>query len=210
MATALRATEASASTVSFAIVGSYDAVDDVSGVITRTSSRTTTGGPNIDAGAGRDTPQPTAGRVPLAVPAPVWAAQVGRDGSPQTGGVDDDDADYDGASASRRRRSWLGRAVQALTDLVHTAPSPTMFRWIREWRTINLMAMGILVVLVVVYLVDPIVLITLQPTLLDDVGVSPWIISLYERRLWRLMRRREGARAGPPRAGGRRGAGPAV
>jgi hypothetical protein len=90
----------------------------------------------------------------------------------------------DGLASQRRPLSRMGQLVETLRELPPALPS--MFRWIREWRTINLAAMAVLLIFVFVYLIDPIVILAVDPALLRNLGVSPWLIVLYVRGLTRL------------------------
>ena len=96
------------------------------------------------------------------------------------GGHDDDEgygeADTDGSKHRQPKTKW-GDLVNTLRELPPALPS--MFRWIREWRTINIAAMIVLLFFVFIYLIDPIVILALDPALLNDLGASPWLIVLY-------------------------------
>ena len=92
----------------------------------------------------------------------------------------DRDEDVEEATAPEKgRKERAHEFVRALREVTPTIPS--MFRWVREWRTINLAAMAVLTVLVFLYLADPIVIIALNPDLMNNMGVSPWLFVLCVR-----------------------------
>ena len=81
-----------------------------------------------------------------------------------------------GGRPSRQERQWLPHMQEELRSW--SLLMPTTFRWMREWRTLNIVLMVILLFCVFVYMLDPIILVAVDPTLVQGLGAAPYLYML--------------------------------